>query len=206
MDVEHIAKILTWVTNFIFLGAIIPQIFLNYRLRSAKGLSGLMLAFYFVAYISETCYAFCLHLPTAYRAILPISIFAVLILLYQKVHFSNAGVSRVAMLGFFVTLALAIGLIPYASRHIRKMGYITGWLCFTMWSVYQIPQIIKIYKEKTVKGISVMFVFIIFMGGVLETGSAFVLGLPKPSLFNAIYTAFIHGVLLLQFFIYRGAK
>ena len=85
------SQVLVWVLCGIYFGAIFPQIFLNYKLKSTAGLSNLMLLFFFVGYISEAYYVICLHLPIGYRFFVPLGLVAVMVMQnYFQKNFLNA--------------------------------------------------------------------------------------------------------------------
>ena len=72
------------VIHIISVVSIVPQILLNYKIKSTKGLSDFFLISYFSAYAVHLCYIYCLDFPIVYKIMVPIAFFLVLILCFQR--------------------------------------------------------------------------------------------------------------------------
>ena len=89
MDIGLIKNIIPWISEFAFFIALLPQIILNYRMKSTSSLSNLFLIFYFAAYAINVFYIFGLNLPFAYKVLSPLCVVAVLIVIIQKFYYDR---------------------------------------------------------------------------------------------------------------------
>ncbi len=203
-SVESMALGAVWLICIIYFSSILPQIFLNYKLRSVTGLSNLMLFGLLIGYIAETYYVECLYLPNGYRVMLPLGIIAAIVLCFQKIYFEGLSSSK----GFLNILVGIIGIsfffLPLAFKNLSLVGNIAGWIGAFIWSTYKLPQVAKLYKSKSVYGFSFFFVLILWVGSFLEFIAAMILKLPGQTIFNGLYGIIVNSVLMFQFFLYRN--
>lgn len=201
-SINSFAQITIWIVNLLYFLAILPQIWLNYKLKSTKGLSDFMLLGYMLGYGSQVYYNFCLGLPNGYKVMAPFGLFGVLIMIFQRIYYHKTDLDLV-----FLTCAITIWCIfilgiPIAFIYPIITGHIAGWITTVAWSVYQIPQAFKIYQQKSVKGLSLPFILILGLGILIETISGFILHLPMPTIFNNIRSISAYVIFLGIYFYY----
>ncbi len=203
MDINVIKSIIPWISEFAFFIALLPQIVLNYKIKSTSSLSNLFLIFYFAAYTVNVFYIFGLNLPFAYKVLSPLCVVAVLIIILQKFHYEKIFYNfRMARL-YYLSFVFFVAFIPFAIFDPHKVGHVSGWLLVLFWTLYQFPQVYQIYKTKSVVGISFMFLTIIGLANVAEFTAAIVCGLPMQTYFIAIRGMTFYLIYCLQFLLYR---
>ena len=203
---NFIAYLTTWIAHTLFFLGIIPQIMLNYKLKSTEGLSNLLLIGYLNGYIAYCYYTFCLNLPIVYKVMVPISTATMLILIFQRFLYLSSFVKKEKFfLGlYFLNIFIALALIPIAKNYPIVFGYFFGWLMMFIWATYQIPQIVKVFVEKSVQGFSFGLVSLIGIGDIFECVGGLILGLPIPTLLNDFRGIFIYLLFCIQFWLYKN--
>lgn len=193
----------TWVINIFFWAGLLPQVILNFKLRTTRGLSDLMLFGYFNGYITYCYYVFCFNLPLAYKIMVPLSFATMLIMLVQRFVYEQAYKRERKLLALYLLNALAaVLLIPHAFTHTNLVGNVTGWIEITIWSMYQIPQIFKVHVNKSVFGFSFLLVTLIGLGDLIELIVAIALQFPVQTIVNGFRGVFIYLIFCLQFWLY----
>ncbi len=205
-DLATIAHILTWVVNSIYVLGLVPQIILNYRLKTGRGLSNIMLLGYMTAYVFLLFYVYCLNLPTSYKVLMPFAMFGVAIMIGQRYYYNHAAIPTYITMLYGVLALTAVSLVPLSNYAPVLVGNVTGWIASLIWSIYQIPQALKIYFQKSAQGFSFMFISIMAFGVFLELISALILKLPIQTLFTTTRALLAYSVFCIQFYIYRGRK
>ena len=76
------AKNIVWIAHALFCIALVPQILLNYKLKTTKGLSDLLIIGYLNGYISYVYYSYLFNLPLAYKVMVPLAMFLMLIIAF----------------------------------------------------------------------------------------------------------------------------
>ncbi len=127
-----------------------------------------------------------------------------LFLVFQRFYYAHLDGSResfVKLFGMIFLFSLCVSF--FVLKYTVDAGRIFGWLSATVWTVYQIPQIMKIYMSKSTKGLSFAFVLIMGLGVSLEFFSSIVLRLPWPTIFSCFRGMLAYFVFITQFLIYR---
>ncbi|MBD3272816.1 hypothetical protein GF385_00495 [Candidatus Dependentiae bacterium] len=192
-----------WTAQVIFFLAILPQVFLNFKQKSTKGLSDFLLIGYFNAYIFYLFYVFSLNLPLAYRIMIPFSFAAVLILIFQRFYYSVFSDFNLKLFYFF-NLLIILFFIPVAIKNNFIIGHIAGWLMMLAWAVYQIPQVIKNYKLRSVNGLSFAWLTILGLGDLIEFAVALFFKLPPQTYLNNLRGIIIYLVFCFQFLRFKN--
>ena len=140
----------TWGINILFWVGYIPQIRLNFRLKSARGLSDLTLLGHFYGYITYTFYTLCLSLPLAFKVMAPLSLLLVFVLIFQRFFYEEGYKKDKKLLAFYGgNIMLALFVVPFALTDTVVVGNITGWIATALWCVVSLPQIVKVASEKS---------------------------------------------------------
>lgn len=196
-----------WIANFLFFIAIIPQIVLNHKMKSTSGLSDLLLIGYLNGYITTLYYCFCLDLPMAYKILVPIAAIALIIMIIQRFYYADFQKKDTLLLGiYFLNLGLAIGILPYTLKNPIFIGNIAGYFMALIWATYQLPQVVKIFLEKSVLGVSFSLIALVTLGNFLELIAAIYLNLPVQTILNDLRAILIFIIFVIQFKIYPKNK
>ncbi|MCF7799711.1 PQ-loop repeat-containing protein [Candidatus Babeliales bacterium] len=205
---SNFAVFATWIAQILFFVGLIPQILLNYKLKSTSGLSELLLVGYLNGYIAYLYYTFCCNLPAAYKTIIPIATIAMLIMVFQRFYYVQKldKKSYKILFFYFLNFLFAISVLPLAMNYKNIVGSFLGWIMAFIWATYQIPQIFKIFKNKTTFGYSFLLVSLIGIGDLVELTGALILNLPMPTILNALRGFLIYLIFCLQFWIFKKKK
>ncbi|MCK4517520.1 PQ-loop repeat-containing protein [Candidatus Babeliales bacterium] len=200
ISAETFFDITTWAIKILFWAGLLPQLLLNRRQHSTRGMSGLMLWGYFNGYLMATFYVFCLNLPIAYKFMVPVSLLTVSVMVAQRFIYDK----DFGQLWYYAG-SLIIGFIgiPLAFSNAALVGNLFGWASVFIWAFYQLPQIFKIYFEKRVVGFSFLLVSAIGIANLTETGIAVWFGFPTQSVLSGLRGGLIYAVFCTQFMLYR---
>ena len=190
-----------WIAQIVFFFGLIPQIRLNFKLKSTEGLSDFLLIGYFNAYSFYLFYIFCLDLPDAHKIMIPASFCVALILIFQRFYYSKDNNFKLKLF-YCLNFLVLLSFIPLAIEKPNFVGHIAGWLMMFGWAVYQIPQVIKNYSEKSVQGLSFAWLSIIAVGDFTEFSVALFLGLPSQTYLSNFRGLFIYTIFCIQFWKY----
>jgi hypothetical protein len=84
------------------------------------------------------------------------------------------------------------------------VGNVSGWISSSIWFVVLFPQILKNYKNKSVKGISFIWALMNFMASFVNAFFVFHNNLPTFSYISALYMPILELIFLIQFGIYHN--
>ena len=193
-----------WIFHIMAVVSILPQILLNYKLKSTAGLSNTYISIYLSGYFFHLFYVFCLDLPIAYKVINPLLFSLVLVLAFQRFFYSkdkawNHPIKLYSMNFFIISF-----LIVLAINFPIKIGHLAGWISVAIWTVYQLPQVFKIYSKKSIEGFSFAAVSCSGFQNFLEFAAVLALGLPLQSIFVALRGIIFFAIFCFQFWIYKN--
>ncbi len=198
-----IANIMIWIVHIISVAGILPQIFLNHKIKSTNGLSNTYILVYLSGYTVHLLYVFCLDLPIAYKIMAPLSALLVLIITFQRFFYNKRKAvhrpTRLYCVNFFIIFSLIVLVINFPN----KIGHLAGWISFVIWTVYQLPQVLKIYSNKSVEGFSFAAVSLSGFQNLLGFIATLALGVPLQSVFTALRGLIFFSIFCFQFWIYR---
>ncbi len=198
-----LTTLITWVVNLSFLVAILPQVFLNYKIKSTKALSDLYLVGYFNGYAANFFYVFALNFHLAYKVRAILAIIIILIMVFQRFLYSEDSLyGKIGRLYFFDGLFF-FALIPFLFKYPELIGQITGWALVGIWTFYQLPQIFRIYKRQSVQGFSFLLVSLIGFGNLIELFISYLLNYPLQTRLIAVRGIIFYIIFCYQFWIYR---
>lgn len=189
MDYDLIALVLLWLVNILYVVGILPQIYLNYRLKTVRGLNDFMLLGYFLGYIFNVFYVHFYKinpLPVPYKVMMPCGLALIVVLITQRFYY-NGYKSLGWLFSIYVFISIAtILLIPFGLQYPDYVGGNSGWIAGVIWTIYMLPQMFKIYTEKSVKGFSFAFISILAVGVFIEFVLAIIRGFPWQTVFMAL--------------------
>ena len=205
-DPQLIAYYATWVATSVYFFALIPQIFLNYELRSTSGLSDYMLLLYFSAYATDSIYAHFLNLPISYRTMIPGAFMAVMVIVLQRLYYAPAHGSK-KFIQVLCFIASVIGFILFIGLYDRTIaGWFAGWVSMVSFAVAYLPQLVHVHMVRSVHGVSPVFISMLGIACTIEVVAAFLLGLPFLTLVDCVRGMFVSIVILIQFCMYQNPK
>ncbi len=193
-----------WIANTLYFASILPQIWLNYKLKSTAGLSDLMIIGYIAGYSASFFYVFLLGLPLAYKILVPISFAVASILMFQRFHYAKSPFQTRLLVGYFSVAIVVMLLIPLAYYYPKIVGHASGWFCAIIWTVYQIPQIAKIWMTGSVLGFSFGLPSIIVIGNIVELAGAVIGGFPFQTVLIDLRGLLVYVIFCFQFWYFSS--
>ena len=198
-----IANATIWIVHIISVAGILPQIFLNYKVKSTTGLSNTYITLYLSGYFIHLLYVFCLDLPIAYKIMAPLSSFLVAIIVFQCFLYKKHKTVRRPIRLYCVIFFIIFLLIALAIFFPNKIGHLAGWISIVIWTIYQLPQVFKIYSKKSIAGFSFAAVSMTGFQNLLALMATLFLGVPLQSVFSALRGLIFFSIFCFQFWIYR---
>jgi uncharacterized protein with PQ loop repeat len=182
LDLKEIALYSNWIVNIFFFIKSFPQLIQNYlRGKPGRMMSDWMLWGFITGNIFYGYYTYSLNLPMSYKVMVPLTGLGSVLISLQRIYYVGKGRRR-KMLGFYgANLSWVIAIFFLGSKT-PSFGYYTGYLATISWTFAPLVQIIEIFKNKSVKGISLLFLVLSFSGVFVEFITVIILGLPIPSI------------------------
>lgn len=197
-----IANAAIWIVHIVAAVGVLPQIFLNYKVKSTTGLSNTYILIYLSGHIVQLFYVFCLDLPIAYKVMEPLSSLLVFILAFQCFFYNKHKVMHFSIKLYSVNFFVIFSLIVLAANFPNKIGHLTGWISVIIWTIYQLPQVFKIYSKKSVEGFSFAAISCGGFQNLLGFAATLSLGVPLQSVFTALRGLIFFAIFCFQFWIY----
>jgi len=191
-----------WTSQICYLICFIPQIITNFRMKSGKGISEFLLICYLNTYLFFMFYIFGLHLPMAYKIIVPLQALATIVLIAQRMYYDPSEFTN-KWFWYVSNVFLFAFIVPYAFKEPLVVAFPFGWITFGLSLVNQLPQVVKIYQEKSVVGFSFLFVVFTGFAAFVETIAVFAAHLPLQSIVMALRGVVLFFVFCGLFLIYR---
>jgi uncharacterized protein with PQ loop repeat len=203
LTTQNVIHALMWASLIFYWVCFFPQIATNFRVKSGKGVSELMLLGYLNAYLFLLFYIFCMDMPFAYKLMVPLHALSTLVLVLQRLYYDSTPQALYFWFLYGTNVAVFLFVFPYAFHDPVKIGVMFGWCNFVLCVLNQLPQIIKLYQQKSVVGFSFWFVLFTGLAAFVETIVAYAVGLPPQTFFNAIRGVILAAVMGVQFVLYR---
>lgn len=193
-----------WVAYILYVGCFIPQIYTNYKRRSTSGISNVTIFLYFFGYLVEVPYAFFLNLPLSCKIMLPFGALVAFILALQRVYYERSRLSkRRALTWYGGTVFTVLAIAGIGIEYPFYIGHMCGWMGSTVWLIYQVPQVIKVFARKSVEGFNPLLILIGVSAALIEIAAALIIPLPVQALFNGIRGLVLAIIFTFQFLLYR---
>ncbi|MFA6263229.1 MAG: PQ-loop repeat-containing protein [Candidatus Babeliales bacterium] len=200
---SRLIELSMWVAQFFYFACFVPQIITNFRAKSGTGVSDLLLAFYFNAYLFLLYYIFGLHLPTAYQVMVPLQTLATITLIVQRVYYAHGDESKRLLRFYLLNTVFFVAILPFALCNPVSIAEPFGWFSFAAAFASQAPQVVKIHRQKNVSGFNFGFVFFLALAALIELVTALAAHLPPQTLCGATRGLVMAGIMSLQFVWYR---
>ena len=179
-----------------------PQVFLNYKIKSTKALSDFYLVGYFNGYAITFFYVYAFNLHLAYKIRSILAVFVVAFMIYQRFKYDGVHKHKKIRRLYVSDFAVLFVLTPFVFSFPKIAGHIAGWALVIVWSLYQLPQILKNHRQKSVEGFSFILVSLIGIGNIIELFIAYFLNYPIQTYFIAVRGIIIYLIFMFQFGLY----
>ena len=199
------ANFLILLANSIFVFSLIPQISLNHRIKSTKGLSDFFILITLNCQFIYLIYTFIADLPLIYKIINPIYAVLVLIIIFQRFYFLDKSNSEKGVLRFYgFNVCALIFFAKFIFDGHPDFAYQLIWFPIMIGLWKKVPQIFKVYQTKSVYGFSLLFIILSCSSCLLETFAGIILDLPLPVLLNGTKGILINLIFIIQFWLYKN--
>lgn len=186
----------------------IPQLILTAKRRTTTGLSLSMHALLMVAYITDLVYGFGRDLPIQYKCVTLFGLSMLVIEHGQFLYFGDkARATWLHLLTLFFVLLFLFAIYHVTiSMHDRAVYDAVGFFSWVCWLAFLWPQIMRNFINRSIVGCSVYTIWLVFLAGVGDCFSAFLLDWDWPSQVGATVSLLPKGLLLLQYFHYQKSE
>ena len=204
MQITYIffANLLIIISNLFFVLSLIPQILLNYKIKSTNGLSDLFILTLLNSSYFYLVYSFSNNLPIVYKVVNITYLVLICLIIFQRFKYSKNNEKKFLffymfniLILFIVTCLIYLKFLAYA--------YLIGWIPVGIGIWKKVPQIFKIYRRKSVHGFSFYFILISLISNFFEVLGNFCLNLPIPMIVNNFRGILVNLVFLGQFLLYK---
>lgn len=203
-DLQTIMRGLLWVAHILYVLCFVPQVFTNIERKSTDGLSNTTIFIYFYGYLIEILYAFFLNLPMALKVMIPAGAGVAGTLVAQRMYYeANHRRRRTALVIYATAMSVIVALGLLGRHHPIFVGNLAGWIGSCMWLIYQIPQVAKVHRTRSVAGFNFFFILIAITAAVIEVTSGIIIPLPAQSVFNGCRGLLFCGIFIWQFSLYH---
>ncbi|MBM3886333.1 PQ-loop repeat-containing protein [Candidatus Dependentiae bacterium] len=193
-------ELLVLLNQIIYCYALIPLIWENWKLKTARGLSDGLMWSLLNAFIVLSFYFFCLDMPYSYRASLIIQTTFTLVIIFQRFWYDQFSYKRMLSLIYGTNFIVAVGCIPLALKWPHHVGHVAGWLGVLFLIINRIPQILKIQRERSVYGFSYWFALLLGLASVMEFVIAIAYKLPLQTVATSVWAFISFLIFTAQFY------
>ncbi len=180
------SMILIWVSLLLYSGSFIPQIVVNYQIKSARGISDMFIWCYCNGYWLMLLYVFLQPFAYPYRIMVPIETGFMMVLLGQRLYYDGLKKSPGFNLAIIASFVAIFGMLYFVPVHQQLVANITGWISFVAFAINPVPQLIKIFRTKTTFGFSFWFASLTAAAQVFELVGGVIECVPIPTLAMAV--------------------
>lgn len=199
-------ELLVLLNQAVYCYSFFPLIRENYRIKSAQGISDLLIWMMFNSYVALGIYFFSLKSPFFYKLSVGLQLFFVIILIFQRFWYDNFQSKKLLLGVYVVNFMIAFGGVFLAVANPFKVGNIAGWLGLIFIVVSRIPQFFKIHKEQSVKGFSYGYALFLGMAALMEIFIVLYYRLPIQTLATALFAFLSFVVFSFQFYLFSWRK
>lgn len=192
-----------WVAHIFYFSCFIPQIITNYRNKSGTGVSELFLLGYLNAYFFVVVYIFCMNLPLVYKIMAPLQGLAAFVLILQRLYYDKHPKRKQVLALYGTNLAGFAVMLPYAYANPLPVGWLFGWINFVLFALNQLPQVVKIHRQKSVTGFNLLFVIFNGCAALFETVAAYIAQLPIQTILSGVRGIIYSIIFCWQFMKYK---
>lgn len=210
MNAHTLGEITLSISTAVYFVWFVPQILLNFRRKSTKGLSFWMHGLLLIGYTADLLYGFGRHMQWQYRMVTIVGLFFLFIEHLQFAYYNcktrsqqwQYGLLTVAVIGLLIYAVLNFTVTHHSTGYYNMAGFISD-MC---WMTYILPQLIKNYRAKSTEGLSIGFVLISILLSALDITSTFALHWAWPSILSEAITIVKKAILIYQICHYRRRR
>lgn len=210
MSAHQLGEITLSLSTFVYFIWFVPQLVLNYKRKNTEGFSLWMHGLLLIGYSADLLYGFGRHMEWQYRLV---TIVGLCFLSIEHVQIAIYGCrSKSEKWNFTILSVIVVALLIYAivnftlDQHSKTYYDIAGFVSSICWMTYVLPQIIKNFKQKSTKGLSLWFVILSICLSLLDITSTFALHWDWPSVLSECVTLLKKSILILQVAYYSQRK
>ncbi|MFH0898550.1 MAG: PQ-loop repeat-containing protein [bacterium] len=192
-----------WGMHLFYLTSFIPQIVINFKLQTSKGLSGVLLFGYLNGYLAFIYYFSCFNYSISHQIWNALQFLAVLILIFQRLYYDSSNNFFKLFFLFLGNMIFATFFLPFAWSNPTLFGNISAWVAAFFFCISQFFQIGKIYTTKSVAGFSFWFVLMMLFGALLELTVVYIASYAFQSRLSLWRFVMGCGIYCFQFLMYR---
>jgi len=204
MTLREIAECLIWFPPMINIFALSCQVSLSARLRSVQGVSSYMLMLRYIAASVQILYLYFLQMPFGYRVMIIPQALLILAMMCQQVYYTKNRWSKWSFSGLWAMVVCGWLVAIWAGQYNPHfIGHAGGWLMAMIGTVTQLPQIVRNWRRKSVKGYSRPYVIFSICAYTFDLTLATILGVPIQTHITYIRAISYRCIELLQFHWYQ---
>ncbi len=203
---ELLSYISVWIANAIYFLSLFPQMLLDYKLKTVNGINDLTLFGLVLGYIAYWYHIYFQGFPLPYQALVPLSVLASFIIVIQSFYYDGYAGRRQFIYLYLFLIVFSGLLLPIAFKYPVIAAILSGWLYFVIWLLYMLPQIYKIYTERSVRGFSYGYLTFLTIGLLMEFIAGFFIKLSLQLFFNCLRGIVGYLIFSIFFYIYRDNR
>lgn len=201
----ELSTALQWAALLFYSSCFPPQILTNYKIKSAQGMSDAFIWCYFTGYLLMILYVYGQPFSYPYRIMVPVETVLMSIVVWQRFYYDGIAKSKIftsAMIASTIGTLLAGIFIP---THGLSIAATTGWLALVVFTINQIPQLLKIASSQSTYGFSFLFITFTVTAQICELIGGAITHVPAPTLVMAARGLFVYAIYV-YFFRKYGTK
>lgn len=198
-----VTQLCLFIAQILYTVCFIPQLMVNFKNKSGKGLSEFLLIAYLNTYWLLLFYMFALNLPLIYRIMTPVQTVLTYGLIFQRLYYDSSPEVRWWKFFYAVNTGIFLFFIPAACKDPQTIGALFGWLGLAAVLVNQLPQIVKLHRDKRVFDLSFAFIFLTGLAAVFESTGSILGQLPLQTILMATRGVVMCSILAVQYFMYK---
>lgn len=200
-------ELISWVPVSLFFLGPWAQIIRNRQAQSTEGVS-YRAVFLVVSGLSCTVlYNIFMHMPLAYRIMHPLVLCTWLIIAMQEYWYgTDKHIHRNMKIGYSCLAVAFIAVLVWGQTYPLRAGAAMGWSLAVLMAIFQIPQVVKNVRRKSVEGLSFTYLSILALGSTIELCVAYWRLLPLQSVLNATRGICFYFMFVYQFVLFGSKK
>lgn len=175
----------------------------THRLKNASDVSALMTLLFYAALLFSLPYAYGAHFPLPYLIGFSAQTILVSFMSYQ-IYLYRDDIDKQKFVATFVFITITGALFSLFTYYNIPVGTeLTGWICISLFSVRSIPQIIRIFKTKSVEGRSFFDIALDVIAPVINIALGIHFALPIHIMLNYLRLLTVGIIQLVQVALYK---
>lgn len=148
-------------------------------------------------------YIFLQQIALPYRVMVPIETCLMMIVLGQRFYYDGFKKSLAFNIAIFASFVGILSMMVFASSSPQLVADIAGWGSFVAFTINPLPQILKIFRNKSTFGFSFWFASFSAAAQVFELVGGVLEHVPLPTIAMAVRGLFVYVFYVFFFICYR---